>query len=191
MWRDTSTSPSIPSPLIVASKNWPRRPENLAHSGWLPPTPRIIKPLKLLADQPQIAVSAGPEALVEAAGDEHCAVVMTAIVGAAGLAPTLAAVQAGKRVGIANKEPLVMAGSLIMATARDSGATLLPVDSEHSAIFQCLENHQESDIDRLILTASGGPFRTIKDLSQVTFAQALKHPNWNMAPRSPSIPPAS
>ena len=138
---------------------------------------------KLLADQPQIAVSAGPEALVEAAGDEHCAVVMTAIVGAAGLAPTLAAVQAGKRVGIANKEPLVMAGSLIMATARDSGATLLPVDSEHSAIFQCLENHQESDIDRLILTASGGPFRTIKDLSQVTLAQALKHPNWNMGPK--------
>ena len=138
---------------------------------------------KLLADQPQITVAAGPEALVEAAGDEHCDVVMTAIVGAAGLAPTLAAVEAGKRVGIANKEPLVMAGHLIMAAAKSSGATILPVDSEHSAIFQCLENHSESDIDRLILTASGGPFRTVSDLSSVTLAQALKHPNWDMGPK--------
>ena len=139
---------------------------------------------KLLADRPEISISAGPEALVEAAGDEHCSVVMTAIVGAAGLAPTLAAVEAGKRVGIANKEPLVMAGDLIMRRAKERGATLLPVDSEHSAIFQCLERHQNSennsDIDRLILTASGGPFRQVMDLSQVTLAQALKHPNWDM-----------
>ena len=137
---------------------------------------------ELLADRPEISVSAGPEALVEAAGDEHCAAVMTAIVGAAGLAPTMAAVT-GKRVGIANKEPLVMAGHLIMAAAAESGATLLPVDSEHSAIFQCLERHQDSDIDRLILTASGGPFRQVMDLSQVTLAQALKHPNWDMGPK--------
>ena len=145
---------------------------------------RIIKPLKeLLSDQPQIVVTAGPQALIEAAGDEHCDVVMTAIVGAAGLTPTLAAVQAGKRVGIANKEPLVMAGDLIMAAATKHGATLLPVDSEHSAIFQCLEHHADSEIDRLILTASGGPFRTVSDLSQVSLAQALKHPNWDMGPK--------
>ncbi|TVR43609.1 MAG: 1-deoxy-D-xylulose-5-phosphate reductoisomerase [Planctomycetota bacterium] len=137
----------------------------------------------LCADCPEITVGAGPQALVEAAGDEHCPVVMTAIVGGAGLDPTYAAVQAGKRVCIANKEPLVMAGALIMAAARASGATLLPVDSEHSAIFQCLENHRDSDIDRLVLTASGGPFRCRQDLNTVSIAEALKHPNWSMGPK--------
>lgn len=138
---------------------------------------------KLLADQPQIAVSAGQAALIEAAGDAACPVVMTAIVGAAGLAPTIAAVDAGKRVCIANKEPLVMAGEAIMAAAGRSGATLLPVDSEHSAIFQCWEHHRHDAIERLILTASGGPFRRVSDLSQVTLEQALKHPNWDMGPK--------
>ncbi|TVR11092.1 MAG: 1-deoxy-D-xylulose-5-phosphate reductoisomerase [Planctomycetota bacterium] len=134
----------------------------------------------LLADQPHIEVCGGAAALCEAAGDEHCPTVVTAIVGGAGLEPTLAAVRSGKRVAIANKEPLVMAGELITAEAMHYGATLLPVDSEHSAIFQCLEHHRQSDISQLLLTASGGPFRTIHNLSQVTVEQALNHPNWSM-----------
>jgi 1-deoxy-D-xylulose-5-phosphate reductoisomerase len=127
-----------------------------------------------------IACAAGPQALVEAAADPAVGAVMTAIVGAAGLPATLAAVRAGKRVCIANKEPLVMAGGLIMHEAKRCGATILPVDSEHSAIFQCLEGHRGDEVDRLVLTASGGPLRTVADLSQVTLQQALKHPTWTM-----------
>jgi 1-deoxy-D-xylulose-5-phosphate reductoisomerase len=130
-----------------------------------------------------IEVAAGTEALEAVAASPATGVVMTAIVGAAGLRATVAAVRAGKRVCIANKEPLVMAGSLIMGEAKASGAQILPVDSEHSAIFQCLENHRQEEVASLILTASGGPFRTVADLKSVTREQALNHPTWSMGPK--------
>jgi 1-deoxy-D-xylulose-5-phosphate reductoisomerase len=109
-------------------------------------------------------------------------VVVAAIVGGAGLMPTLEAVRARKEVALANKEALVMAGEIFVNTAKQNGVRLLPVDSEHSAIFQCLQGNRRDEVDRLILTASGGPFlRTpLKRLERVTVAQALKHPNWKM-----------
>jgi 1-deoxy-D-xylulose-5-phosphate reductoisomerase len=109
-------------------------------------------------------------------------VVVAAIVGGAGLMPTLEAVRARKEIALANKEALVMAGEIFVNTAKENGVRLLPVDSEHSAIFQCLQGNRRDEVDRLILTASGGPFlRTpLKRLSRVTVAQALKHPNWKM-----------
>jgi 1-deoxy-D-xylulose-5-phosphate reductoisomerase len=107
--------------------------------------------------------------------------VLSAIVGGAGLAPTLAAIRAGKNVAIANKEPLVMAGELVMREAQDR-ACILPVDSEHNAIFQALAGHNRGDIRRLILTASGGPFRTLawEKFGAITVREALQHPNWRM-----------
>lgn len=107
---------------------------------------------------------------------------ISAIVGAAGLLPTLAAIEAGKDIGLANKETLVMAGKLVMDKCREKGVKLLPVDSEHSAIFQALEAGHKDDVAKIILTASGGPFRekSISELKQVTPAQALNHPNWDM-----------
>jgi len=132
----------------------------------------------------------GPKALADTAADLQTDIVMAAIVGAAGLPAALAAVQAGKRVLLANKEALVAAGSLFMAAVRQSGAELLPIDSEHNAIFQCLPQDGRASsptgpmqgVRRLILTASGGPFRTKlwNDLEQVTPAQACAHPNWSM-----------
>ena len=125
--------------------------------------------------------AAGSEALVEAAtGDAH--LVMAAIVGCAGLEPTMAAVEAGKTVALANKEALVTAGELMMASAKKNGATLLPVDSEHNAIFQCMTGSRGADVARIILTASGGPFRTASadEIEHATPAQAVAHPKWNM-----------
>ena len=130
-----------------------------------------------------IIAAAGASALNDIAAAPETGAVVTAIVGAAGLPATLAAVRAGKRMCLANKEPLVMAGDLIMAEAHQSGAVILPVDSEHSAIFQCLEGHRDNEVRELLLTASGGPFRTVMDLSQVTREQALKHPTWSMGPK--------
>ncbi|MBP7335429.1 1-deoxy-D-xylulose-5-phosphate reductoisomerase [Niveispirillum sp.] len=129
-----------------------------------------------------IAVAAGPAAVVEAASRPEADWVMAAIVGAAGLAPTLAAVQRGATVALANKEVLVCAGELVMAEVRRCGATLLPVDSEHSAIFQVFDEARRDRISRLILTASGGPFRTWtrEAMQGVTPAQACAHPNWSM-----------
>ena len=108
-----------------------------------------------------------------------------AIVGTAGLEPALAAIRAGKDLAVASKEILVMAGELVMSEARKHGVKVLPVDSEHSAIFQCLEGRDSADVKRLILTASGGPFRQTprKDFERITVAQALKHPSWNMGPK--------
>ena len=132
-------------------------------------------------------VSAGAEAICELAAHPEAGQVMSAIVGAAGLLPTLAAVRAGKRVLIANKEPLVMAGGLLMAEAARHGATLIPIDSEHNAIFQCLPaparcGEVPKGVRRLILTASGGPFREtpLAQLEDVTPQQAVRHPNWVM-----------
>ena len=132
-------------------------------------------------------VASGDAAVVQAAADSASSLVMSAMVGAAGLMPTLAAVRVGKRVLIANKEPLVMAGRLLMGEARRAQATIIPIDSEHNAIFQCLSGQSapERAIARLILTASGGPFRDwpIERLSQATPEQAVRHPNWVMGPK--------
>jgi 1-deoxy-D-xylulose-5-phosphate reductoisomerase len=110
------------------------------------------------------------------------AITVTAVVGAAGLLPTLAAIEAGKDIGLANKETLVMAGKIVMSAVRQQGVRLLPIDSEHSAIFQALEAGRRKDLLKIILTASGGPFRGMRreQLSQVTREQALRHPNWSM-----------
>ena len=128
-----------------------------------------------------IELAAGEDALIEAA-ERPSDIVIAAIVGAAGLKPTLAAIRRGARIGLANKETLVCAGALMTAEITKHGATLIPVDSEHSAIFQVLEDHEESRVDRILLTASGGPFRAwpLDDMRSVTRAQALAHPNWEM-----------
>ncbi len=139
--------------------------------------------LRRLLSGSSIRCSAGAAALCEAAAAPEVGAVVTAIVGAAGLPATVAAARAGKRRCIANKEPLVMAGQLVLAAAKASGSAILPVDSEHSAIFQCLEGHQTSEVTEILLTSSGGPFRTVADLSTVTIEQALKHPTWSMGPK--------
>ncbi len=128
-----------------------------------------------------VEAAAGAEALVEAAR-RPTDLVMAAIVGSAGLAPTMAALEAGHDVALANKEALVSAGDLMIAAAHASGATILPVDSEHNAIFQCLAGGRIDQVRRIILTASGGPFRTMSaaDMARVTPAQAVAHPNWSM-----------
>lgn len=128
-----------------------------------------------------IEAAAGADALVEAAR-RPADLVMAAIVGTAGLAPTMAALEAGTDVALANKEALVSAGALMTAAARASGATILPVDSEHNAIFQCLAGGRIEQVRRIILTASGGPFRTMtaEAMAHVTPAQAVAHPNWSM-----------
>jgi 1-deoxy-D-xylulose-5-phosphate reductoisomerase len=134
-------------------------------------------------------VLAGEAGLVEVAGHAQVDTVMAAIVGAAGLTPTLAAVREGKKVLLANKESLVMAGALFMDAVRASGAALLPIDSEHNAIFQCLPGDQQSlagaGVRRILLTGSGGPFRTtpLEELDAVTPSQACAHPNWSMGPK--------
>ncbi|SFR58447.1 1-deoxy-D-xylulose 5-phosphate reductoisomerase [Marinobacter gudaonensis] len=141
----------------------------------------------LLADVPDIQVLGGEESLCEVASAPEADTVMAAIVGAAGLSPTLAAVRAGKRVLLANKEALVMSGKLFMDAVAASGAELLPIDSEHNAIFQCMPADKVRDpegagITRILLTASGGPFRefSAERLRSVTPAQACAHPNWSM-----------
>ena len=128
-----------------------------------------------------ITVAAGPDALVEAA-EQSTDLVLAGIVGAAGLAPTLAAVRSCPTVALANKECLVCAGSIFMETVRDSGTTLLPVDSEHSAIFQVLDSARPESVERIILTASGGPFRDwpVARMATATPAEATAHPNWSM-----------
>jgi 1-deoxy-D-xylulose-5-phosphate reductoisomerase len=132
---------------------------------------------------PDPEVLCGDEGPSAVAGHPEAEIVLTAMVGAAGLRPTLAAIRRGATVAIANKEPLVVAGRLCVEAAEKHGATLLPVDSEHSAIFQCLRGNRLEDVRRLILTGSGGPFRTVPDLERVTLEQALAHPTWSMGPK--------
>jgi 1-deoxy-D-xylulose-5-phosphate reductoisomerase len=129
-----------------------------------------------------IKVFAGPEALEQVVAMEGIDVVLTALVGYAGLRPTFAAIEAGKPIALANKETLVVAGDLITKAAHRKGVNIYPVDSEHSAIFQCMAGEWENPIEKIVLTASGGPFRgwTREKLATVTKAQALKHPNWDM-----------
>ncbi len=134
---------------------------------------------------PQTRVWNGPDALVRLVEELDCDIVLAAIVGAARLAATLAAVRRGLTVGLANKESLVVAGQLMVDAARASGAKLIPVDSEHSAIFQALHAGRADEVERIILTASGGPFRTwpLAEMGGATPESALKHPTWNMGPK--------
>ena len=129
-----------------------------------------------------VRVVSGMDGLCEAASAAGADVCVTAIVGMIGIKPTLAAIEAGEDIALANKETLVTAGHLIMRRAQEKGVSILPVDSEHSAIFQCLQGNENAEVSRLIITASGGPFRGMKReaLMHVTAEQALRHPNWSM-----------
>ena len=129
-----------------------------------------------------IEVVAGADAIAESVADTEIDIVVTALVGYSGLAPTIRAINAGKKIALANKETLVVAGELITGMLKDSVSELIPVDSEHSAIFQCLVGEDVESVEKLILTASGGPFRTmsVAEMSKVTKADALNHPNWKM-----------
>lgn len=134
-----------------------------------------------LSDTP-VRVVSGMAGLMEAAAWDRADTVVTAVVGTVGLKPTLAAIEKGKRIALANKETLVCAGAHVMSAAREHNAEILPVDSEHSAIFQCLQGNSGKALRRILLTASGGPFRgkTLKDLQKITLRDALNHPNWQM-----------
>lgn len=134
---------------------------------------------------PNCQVLDGMEGLNAAASYAPVDMVISAISGTVGLQPTLAAIQAGKSIGLANKETLVSAGQFVMKLAREYGADIIPIDSEHSAIFQCLQGEKKAPIRRIILTASGGPFRNWSedDLETVTVEQALNHPTWKMGPK--------
>ena len=129
-----------------------------------------------------VRIVSGMEGLLEAATEPSVQIVVTAVVGMIGIRPTIAAMEAGKDIALANKETLVTAGHRIMELAAEKGVRILPVDSEHSAIFQCLNGERENPIHRILLTASGGPFRgrTREELRQVRVEDALKHPNWAM-----------
>ncbi len=133
------------------------------------------------ADFPKLKVFWGDEGLINIAKSE-CNMVLNGLMGMKGLSPTMAAIEAGKDIALANKETLVAGGSLVMEKAREKGVKILPIDSEHSAIFQCLEGNQNRKIKRILLTCSGGPFRnfTKDELEKVTLQDALKHPKWNM-----------
>jgi 1-deoxy-D-xylulose-5-phosphate reductoisomerase len=126
------------------------------------------------------AILAGPEGLVELITDSDCDLVLNALVGSAGLGPTIATLGEGIDLALANKESLVVGGELVTALAEATGAQLIPVDSEHSALFQLLEGQRPGTVDRLVLTASGGPFRGRTDLDGVTVEEALAHPTWAM-----------
>jgi 1-deoxy-D-xylulose-5-phosphate reductoisomerase len=129
-----------------------------------------------------VKVVSGMDGLIEAASMDEADIVVTAIVGMIGIRPTMAAIKAGKDIALANKETLVTAGHIIIPAAKEYNVNILPVDSEHSAIFQCLNGERKVDIDKILLTASGGPFRgkTRAELENVTVEAALKHPNWAM-----------
>ena len=136
-------------------------------------------------DRSPTPVVAGPECLIQAATHPEADIVLNAVVGAAGLEATLAALGAGKRVALANKETLVMAGELVLAAAAAGGGEIVPVDSEHSAVLQCVAGHEPAELRRLILTASGGPFRewAPERLADATAEEALRHPTWEMGPK--------
>ena len=149
-------------------------------------TEEAAKALALAVNDLPVRVLWGEEGLIEAAVIPEADCVITAVVGMVGLKPTLAAIAAGKRIGLANKETLVCAGELVMAEAKRCGTEIIPVDSEHSAIFQCLMgNRSHDEIKRIILTCSGGPFFGMhrEELRKVTKADALRHPNWKMGPK--------
>lgn len=143
-----------------------------------------VEELKSLIDDNNNSVEIlfGIEGLVAIASMEECDIVLNAVVGMVGLTPTLAAIEAGKTIALANKETLVIGGKLVLDAAKRKGVSIFPVDSEHSAIFQALQGNNKSQVKKIILTASGGPFygKTQSELEQVTIEDALKHPNWSM-----------
>lgn len=144
-------------------------------------TKELAEELKgMLTNPPEILY--GEEGLIACATDEEVDFLVSALVGFTGLLPTLAAIEAGKSIGLANKETLVAAGELVMEAVEKNGVKLLPIDSEHSAIFQCMQGERREDIERIILTASGGAFRdrTREELHKVSVEEALQHPNWKM-----------
>lgn len=140
------------------------------------------KELRIRTADMQVKIVSGMEGLMEAATEPEAEILVTAIVGMLGIRPTIAAIQAGKAIALANKETLVTAGHIIMPLAKECGVPILPVDSEHSAIFQSLQGEQENSVHKIILTASGGPFRgrTREELSEIRPEDALMHPNWAM-----------
>lgn len=142
----------------------------------------LAKELAVKIQDTNTKVVSGMEGLLELAVLEDVEILVTAIVGMIGIRPTMEAIKAGKHIALANKETLVTAGHLIMPLAKEYGVEILPVDSEHSAIYQCLRGEEMRTIDKLLITASGGPFRgrTTADLEKVTVEDALKHPNWSM-----------
>jgi len=143
------------------------------------------KARELQGKLPGVRVVAGMEGLSEAASHESVDMVVAAITGTAGLVPTVAAIEAGKDIALANKETLVSGGELVMRLVKEKGVSLLPVDSEHSAIFQCLNGEDKASVHRILLTASGGPFRqhSTEQLGGVTVDDALNHPTWAMGPK--------
>jgi 1-deoxy-D-xylulose-5-phosphate reductoisomerase len=136
----------------------------------------------LIGPRAEVEIRYGDAGYLAAAAFDAVDITVTAMVGAAGLIPTLAAIDAGKTIALANKETLVMAGDLVMQRAAEKGVDILPIDSEHSAIFQCLQGERHDAVDKILLTASGGPFftRSQAEFSQITLAEALNHPNWQM-----------
>lgn len=140
------------------------------------------KELKLVTADLPVKVVSGMDGLLETAEQEQAELVVTAIVGMIGIRPTIAAMKAGKDIALANKETLVTAGHIIMPLAKETGVRILPVDSEHSAIFQCLNGEDKKHIHKILLTASGGPFRgrTREQMKDIQVEDALKHPNWTM-----------
>jgi len=177
---------------LAANANWEKLAQlcarfRPAHAAMRDPAAALALERALRGGQVATRVLAGPEGMREIAGLPDVDTVLAAIVGAAGLEPTLAAARAGRRLLLANKEALVIGGGLFMQAVADGGATLLPIDSEHNAIFQCLphgyaRNPAGAGIRRILLTASGGPFRTRapRDLAHVTPDEACAHPNWSM-----------
>ena len=147
--------------------------------------PSAVDRLAAALPTPRPELLTGVEGLVTLAREVDADIVLSALVGAAGLLPTMAGIQAGRAIALANKETLVMAGSLMTAAARARSVPLLPVDSEHSAVFQCLAGHNTSDVHRVLLTGSGGPFRETPKpaLDVVTVDDALRHPTWKMGPK--------
>jgi len=145
----------------------------------------LYQDLRDLIGDLDVEILAGPDSLIEIAQLDEVDILLAAIVGAAGLPAILAAAQKGRTLAIANKEPLVVAGELLTAAARKNGSTILPVDSEHSAIFQAMQAGRREEVSKIILTGSGGPFRKarIEDIHNVTPEQALSHPVWDMGPK--------
>ncbi|MBD5274525.1 MAG: 1-deoxy-D-xylulose-5-phosphate reductoisomerase, partial [Bacteroides sp.] len=143
---------------------------------------KYLEPLRGALAGSGIEVAAGANAIEDAAALQSTDTVVTAMVGYSGLLPTISAIKAGKTIALSNKETLVVAGELITGLCREYGVDIVPVDSEHSAIFQCLVGESREEMRKIILTASGGPFRKLskEQLSEVTPSDALKHPNWDM-----------
>ena len=147
--------------------------------------PDYLEQFCKLSSDLDVEILAGPDGLIQIAELEEVDTVLTAVVGAAGLPAVLAAARKGKRLAIANKEPLVIAGELLRKETKKNGAMILPVDSEHSAVFQAMQSGNRDEVNKIILTASGGPFReaSAEDIRNVTLEQALSHPVWDMGPK--------